>query len=637
MQTLQVLEALVGAATVFWWIGFRYAEPPWMQDRALMTTGLWLSFAYAVGFLLVRSRLLEASSAFTRLLRAGAVWATVCLPVVLAVLLTGLELQRLTLLGELALVLGLLVVNGVGVPRKIAFFATVLVLVFGLRTGFSDPARASFADIMSGRRLDPDESTQFVISSLHDLRIVRTEIAPRVRGVGADRGGGFEPLDDSHLLLVDGNGHFYVLTVRDHDVVRAALPAINAPMNRDEYERDVPSPSLFFAITDILLVDDGVKDQRTLYIADHHWNHERACATLNVDEATLDLNALDRHLAWTNRFTSTPCITNDHRIGNETGGRLALTSDGRLLLTVGITSVDSAFWDVATRDDASYGKIMQIDRSTWQSKIFSKGHRNPQGLFVDGDRIWSTEHGPDGGDELNIIQEGGDYGWPTSSYGLDYGRKTLKGNRTPGEHTFGIHPVYAWVPSLGISRVIKAQGIGFPGWQGDLLIGSLSKPGFGLSVYRLRLFDDVVKVVERIETGAPVRDLVEMPNGAIMLWDGVGAVQAMTSAVNVFGSCSGCHSVSRFRAHGIGPDLFGVVGNTVASAPEFEYTQGMKDFGGRWTVERLDAFLASPKATVPGTSMEFPGIENPDERRAIIDFLRKTDRRDAPVPGEPAD
>ena len=72
------------------------------------------------------------------------------------------------------------------------------------------------------------------------------------------------------------------------------------------------------------------------------------------------------------------------------------------------------------RDGSHYGRVMQINPADWTASVYTKGHRNPQGLYIGTDKIWSTEHGPEGGDELNVLEYSEDYGWPLSSFGTDY-------------------------------------------------------------------------------------------------------------------------------------------------------------------------------------------------------------------------
>ena len=269
---------------------------------------------------------------------------------------------------------------------------------------------------------------------------------------------------------------------------------------------------------------------------------------------------------------------------------------------------------------------MQINPVDWSARVFSKGHRNPQGLLVNANGIWSTEHGPEGGDELNKLEYGADYGWPFETYGTDYGRKTFRGEM-PGKHVRGKRPIYAWVPSIGISNLIQLEGEQFPAWDGDLMVSSLN----GRSLFRVRMRDDRVVTIERIKLGERIRDLVEMPDGKIVIWNGQNTMQIVESANYVFSACAGCH-ILQAGSHSIGPDLWKVVGRKVAGRRGYTYSKAMRAEIGNWTPERLDKFLANPKQVVPGTSMDFEGVSDPVKRNEIIQLLRghldyKTDDR----------
>jgi len=298
---------------------------------------------------------------------------------------------------------------------------------------------------------------------------------------------------------------------------------------------------------------------------------------------------------------------------------MALLDDSTILLAVGdYCSVSSG----AKKDDLSfdYGKVLKVRLSDWSTSVFSKGNRNTQGLWVEPGETWQTEHGPQGGDELNVLVEGEDYGWPVESYGTGYGKKTFKEGRTGG-HSTTRRPIYAWIPSIGISNLIRIGDKGFPSWGGDLMIGSLNGKGHGFSLLRVRVREQRVVTVEQFVMGKRVRDLLELPDGRIAIWNGTGTIQIVESASHAFSTCEGCHRLDS-KSHGIGPSLKGLVGSKVASHDDFEYSSAMKSFGGRWSPDRLDAFIADPAGTIPGTAMAFEGIKDPHVRKQLIEYLK---------------
>jgi cytochrome c2 len=532
----------------------------------------------------------------------------------------------------------LLLVFSMNIRHISVLVAGALLLLVAINLFFASPAEpdltrsetlTTVADTPSGltegakptATVATREPASFYLSSLYDLKLENLKIAsPEDRPVGS--GGALAVIDGSRILLADRVGQFYLLNFDNGISSITLLEQLRAPLNLDAFQEDnKKTDSRNFRVTDILLEGLDTDEIYTIYMSHHLWNKKEKCFTLSVSEAQLNMNSLNSPVDWHNRFNTTPCLPG-RRVTLESGGRMATLAPDTLLVTVGIMLDKGKYWGMAANDSFSYGKIIELDKTTWESKVLTKGHRNPQGLLVDDGKIWSTEHGPRGGDELNLIIPGEDYGWPTSSYGMDYFTKLLKGSDTPGEHSLGVRPVFAWVPSVAVSNLIKLEGSGFPLWRNDFLVGSLRGGGNGNSLFRVRLHDGAVRVNERIPSGFNIRDLVEMPNGYLVLWDGKNNLQTITPTSQSFSTCTGCHTLFEGWPGGIGPNLFGVVGRPVGAIDDYEYSSAMKKLTGNWTREQLDEFLRDPQHFAPGTSMEIDGIEDANERREIIDRLQ---------------
>ena len=146
-------------------------------------------------------------------------------------------------------------------------------------------------------------------------------------------------------------------------------------------------------------------------------------------------------------------------------------------------------------------------------ELYSKGHRNPQGLAYDAERdiLWSNEHGPRGGDELNIVKPGANYGWPLASYGIDYSGAKI----TPfTEYEGTTQPVKYWTPSIAPSGLAVYRGDLFADWDGDLLIGAMSESA-GEALHRIIMNGDEIAGEERYLIGERIRDVRVGPDGAI--------------------------------------------------------------------------------------------------------------------------
>jgi glucose/arabinose dehydrogenase len=218
------------------------------------------------------------------------------------------------------------------------------------------------------------------------------------------------------------------------------------------------------------------------------------------------------------------------------GARLAFRPDKTLFVVLGDRQLGSPAQDLAT----TLGKVVRINRdgshpagnpviAGARQEIWSYGHRNPQGAAIrpDSDELWLNEHGPQGGDELNRVVSGGNFGWPLVSYGCNYGDPVGDACRIGG----GTHaPTYAepvsfWVPtSIAPAGLIFYTGKGFPQWQGHALMGALA----GRALWRIELDGNREAARERLfaELGERIRDVEQGPDGWIyMLTDSGKLIQ----------------------------------------------------------------------------------------------------------------
>jgi cytochrome c2 len=410
----------------------------------------------------------------------------------------------------------------------------------------------------------------------------------------------------------------------------------SVPINWHDFEHTFGQQEdvTYFRTADLLAQDLG--DKVRLFATHHYWKLDQKCFVVRVSMLEADSERLLRadtgDATWKTIFESTPCVPLDttgpltHFGGIQVGGRLALLSPNELLVAVGDHEHDGANSpELYPQDDVtSFGKTILINLTDFSHQQFSKGHRNPQGLFIDGpDAIWETEHGPQGGDELNRVKRGANYGWPSVSYGTQYGAHFWPGDPVPGSHDGYEEPFYSWVPSIGVSSLLVMHGPQFKLWEGDLLIVSL-RDG---ALYRARVRNERIVMMERIPFGRRIRDITAGSEGQLMLWTDRGALLEVETdnevggGETVFQACSGCHMIGDGISNGIGPDLRKVVGRKVATTVGYRYSAALSKLGGKWTRDRLDQFLTNPAAYVPGTKMSFPGVADPARRKELIEFL----------------
>lgn len=208
------------------------------------------------------------------------------------------------------------------------------------------------------------------------------------------------------------------------------------------------------------------------------------------------------------------------------GGRLVFPKDGSLIITLGERSILAGRMQ-AQKLDSLLGKIVRVNRDGSIPKnnpfvsvpgarpeIWSYGNRNVQGAALDAKgRLWEVEHGPQGGDELNQIQMGRDYGWPTISYGEEYSGKPINDNLSQAPEME--QPQYYWDPVIGPSGMIFHSGKGAPEFKGNIFVGGLRVQ----SLVRLVMDGDKVVGEERLLTDRKerIRDVIEGPAGEMYL------------------------------------------------------------------------------------------------------------------------
>jgi aldose sugar dehydrogenase len=218
-----------------------------------------------------------------------------------------------------------------------------------------------------------------------------------------------------------------------------------------------------------------------------------------------------------------------------TGGRLIQGRDGTLFITSTIPAgigVNSVAWPQPQQMDSNMGKVLRINadgsipkdnpfvgRAGAHPEIYALGFRDIQGVAIHPrtGQLWTSEHGPRGGDEINLVERGKNYGFPVIGYGREYSGKPINGDKTAQE---GLEqPVYFWTPDIAPAGIAFYDGKLFPAWQGDLFVATL----VGRSLVRLVLDGTRVVGEQRLlgDLNARVRGVNEGPEGALyVLTDG---------------------------------------------------------------------------------------------------------------------
>ena len=356
-----------------------------------------------------------------------------------------------------------------------------------------------------------------------------------------------------------------------------------------------------------------------------------------------------------------------------TGGpnitRLQFLKDKSLIVGVGSSGQPGS--GMVQRVDGDIGKIIRINRDgsiptdnamavanpDAKPELLATGFRSPGGFTLDDDgQLWVLDIGPLGGDELNLLEAGGNYGWPLLSWGFDYSGRAMSDQQTAAGY---VDPVVVWSPSIAPSGLTYYGGSEFPAWQGDLFIGALS----GQAIRRLRIrdgkllheerlladFNERIRSVEtgpdgflyaitdssngrilRFRPGQPTgEDLTRvaqpfnMPAGAdlaaTMKLHGVMQGEETIAAESIdydpahaeslfVQNCGTCHTYGESTSGKIGPSLDGVAGRRSGTLAGYSYSSAL-DNGKTsviWDYFKIAAFLTNPQAYYPGTKMTSP-------------------------------
>ncbi|MEZ5994665.1 MAG: PQQ-dependent sugar dehydrogenase [Hyphomonadaceae bacterium] len=494
----------------------------------------------------------------------------------------------------------------------------------------------------------------------------------RIRPPGI-RGGALVEVG-GHIVFSSPMGRFNYLSP-DY---RFDTIALQAPTNIEALRRSALHDNPLFPVAELRVHDLAARqtgpESWELYASLSRFEAEN-CYQFQVVRARLRVTARAVEAVspdWETVFTARPgCIPNKDSgwlfQGVEAGGRMAFLDDHTMLVSVGDHQFDG-FNDhraVAMDPDWDLGKIIALDVNTGASRIYTSGMRNPQGLVVMRDgRIFSTEHGPQGGDEINFIREGANYGWPQVSYGMNYGfpRRDWGDGADPGQHAGYTRPALAFVPAIGISNLAQPSAEEFPSWGNDDLLMLSLRAG---ALFHVALNGEQVAYVEPVEMGTGLlarerlRDIISLHDGRMAIVTDSGDMILVRNAERhaneshdlvVSGysrlsapmpeelfddtgtraqrgrsyfqiACASCHSLD--GSAGIGPPLNGVVGREMGAVANFGYSNALAGQDRTWNVDLLRAYITDPQHVVPGTVMPAPPISW-SMAPEIVDYLGTT-------------
>ncbi|PKD43281.1 PQQ-dependent sugar dehydrogenase [Rhodohalobacter barkolensis] len=328
------------------------------------------------------------------------------------------------------------------------------------------------------------------------------------------------------LHVVSTHGKFISFDLNSYERVESELPPV--PMNLDKLIDSPLVGGISFAENHFRVLgvytetDNKGKDQ--LYVTHHQYDDKGDCVSLAVSR--LELNGEPETGDWETLFTPEPCMrtrvgqdgeTQRFHIRQTTGGAMTSYGEDNILFSVGDYGFDGMIHEsLSNLPESMFGKIYRLNKRTGEATVFAEGFRNPQGLYTDKEgTVWATDHGPYGGDELNIIREEDNYGWPEVTYGIEYGNKAWPHNPEQGKHEGFQKPEFVWMNAIAPTDILRLESTdSFKEWLGDLLIVSL----LNRSLHRVRIGEDNRAIYsESIEIGHRIRNMQLLSNGAVAL------------------------------------------------------------------------------------------------------------------------
>lgn len=350
----------------------------------------------------------------------------------------------------------------------------------------------------------------------HD--IYNSNFLSTAKNSGAKKGSAYLASTVTDLFIAEANGLFYRIDFSAFENRPEEIVAVKIETNIFEIIQYVD----FYVDSSLGVKDFLIKDDHVYVSYTNLVNSD--CYSTAIMRAQLELNFLKFEKFYEPDF----CVSVDNEYGEfhatQSGGKIVSFGEKKLLFSTG----EFRFRDLAQSAESNFGKILEIDTGTGEPKVVSMGHRNVQGLFYDSrlQEIWSTEHGPEGGDEINLNSLGNNpsiqnYGWPIASYGEHYGvgsygdsearRKVdpryIKAPLLKSHSKMGfVEPQKSYTPSIGISEIVKVDLVG----KSDVFVigamGSNVEEG-DMSIHFLAKSENSLETIVTIPLSERVRDL----------------------------------------------------------------------------------------------------------------------------------
>ena len=330
-----------------------------------------------------------------------------------------------------------------------------------------------------------------------NLQIRVDDVKASTTSGGSMRGAGLAVLSNDELLLGGGKtgGEMFLYNLSSKKLTKlASLISANRRVNDSR-----------FAINDIAVLSQS-QSAANLIISYPRLGLQRDCVEVVVENVNYDRinQKINRVKTW---LVTKPCVPIS--AVQHTSGRFAVIDSKSAYVTIG----DLGYTQISNRKKrGDLGSIFKVS-STSVSK-FSQGHRNAQGILLyNGKDLLAAEHGPRGGDELNLIKAGSDYGWPFVTYGQPYGPGDYVRPTKTGTHAGFVEPLKYWVPSIAPTELVQLPKSGWGDWSNQLVLGTLRE-----QVLVFIAIDERFAVTNtvNVDIGERIRDLEVLSTGELV-------------------------------------------------------------------------------------------------------------------------
>ena len=445
----------------------------------------------------------------------------------------------------------------------------------------------------------------------------------------------------NYIVGVDKEGHFFKFDNNEIELIEDIYIKTN---ENDVYNDMIDSGITEFAISKSFkyfrFLDLQSFDSKNLLVSYQFYdkiNKQKYFKVVKIEFEEKELIPKNYSEIYTSRFPIK--FSSDIQspfFSNRNGGKIIKFDDENILFALGDNQYDDLYYKETSSQNynSDFGKIIKININNLSRTFYATGLRNPQGLIKNSNsKIFELEHGPQGGDELNLIKEGENYGWPNVTLGVDYGKSKWPLQDSIGRHLNFTKPIYSWIPSIAPSNLVEIKNI--KNWTNDLIIGTLKEE----SLYRVRIERNMVLFAEKIFIGERIRDLEEK-NDKLILWTDNARIitleldnieekqleftefQKKIQLDKVLNECIVCHQNNTLKNENKLPSLSNIINNNIASSGYKFYSKSLREKSlEKWNLENLNHFLRDPDKFAPGTSMINYKIENDTLRNELINYI----------------